>query len=198
MRLPDLWLCLRAGRGQLFPSLPRGPSARLQAICSLRVLQVVRVQRARCSGELCDSLSEAGAVLDQEPLRSPTTDPTVSHLAPAPRSQGFARIRSDVASAIGQKTDPFKVAPRSRPQPKDVTASDMGHLDVTLSSGSGVAIPVEREEEGGAQSGGSPALVWRGTRTDHRRAVPLHGTNLVQISQATLSILGSKGRAAQA
>jgi hypothetical protein len=145
----------------------------------------------RRSGELCGSLSEAGPVLDQEPLRSPTTSPTVSHLTPAPRSQDFARIRPDVASAIGQKTDPFKVAPRSRPQPKDVTTSDMGHFDVALSSGSRGAIAIEREEKDGAQSSSAPR--WFGEereRTIAGLSSPRNG--LVQISQATFSIRGSK------
>jgi hypothetical protein len=104
----------------------------------LQAILLLLVQFSVCAplGEPCEGLGQAGTVLGQEPLQSPTTGLTVSHLAQTPRSQRFARIHSDVASAIGQKTNPFEVAPGPRPQPQDVTWSDMGHLDIACSSGS--------------------------------------------------------------
>lgn len=110
--------------------------------------------------------NKAGAVFSQESLRGPTTRPSVSQLAPTPRDQGFAPIRSDLASAIGKKADPLKVAPWPRMQPEDMTGSNVDHLDIARGSRSGrCAVPDERKEDSGAQSG-AHAVVRRG-RTYH-------------------------------
>jgi hypothetical protein len=112
-----------------------------------------------------EGFSEASAVFSQESLRSPTTSPSVSHLAPTPCGQRFARIRSDLASAIGEKTDPLKVAPWPRTHPEDMTGSNLGHLDIARGSRSRCAVPAEYEEDGGAQSGAHTVV--RKGRTDH-------------------------------